>query len=354
MSFTTQFSLSSQFLIKPLLVGITVIGMSSVNAETLSGENRIDKTLTDLNNNIAAGSAYTNYQWLTNPNSLQNEGQFFNREVFKNEGQVDNYAELYNTGLFENESRSLLNNEGVMVNSNLMYNRGIFNNYGSFGNEGEFFNSKSIGRGGYVGGIIHNFALFGIGESGEVVGSAYTQNTMGASTVVNGLLQQASVDINGGVLKGSGRIQSDVTVNGSSVHDLATLAPGNSIDTLTIDGNYTQGEFGVMSIEFDSTSIDRLDITGLATLGGVLEFSFIGGDISTGSFNFLNFGSISGAFDEVYLPTFTGYDFELEYGTTFANLVISETVSAVPEPSTYALMLAGLGLVGFMAARRRV
>jgi len=30
-----------------------------------------------------------------------------------------------------------------------------------------------------------------------------------------------------------------------------------------------------------------------------------------------------------------------------------EAVSAVPEPSTYALMLGGLGLVGFMAARRR-
>jgi len=35
------------------------------------------------------------------------------------------------------------------------------------------------------------------------------------------------------------------------------------------------------------------------------------------------------------------------------NMVINESVSAVPEPSTYALMLGGLGLVGFMAARRR-
>lgn len=33
--------------------------------------------------------------------------------------------------------------------------------------------------------------------------------------------------------------------------------------------------------------------------------------------------------------------------------VSNVTVSPVPEPSTYALMIAGLGLVGFMAARRR-
>jgi len=32
---------------------------------------------------------------------------------------------------------------------------------------------------------------------------------------------------------------------------------------------------------------------------------------------------------------------------------LAAAVSAVPEPSTYALMLGGLGLVGFMAARRR-
>ena len=36
-----------------------------------------------------------------------------------------------------------------------------------------------------------------------------------------------------------------------------------------------------------------------------------------------------------------------------ANWVASFTVAAVPEAETYAMMLAGLGLVGFMAARRR-
>lgn len=36
------------------------------------------------------------------------------------------------------------------------------------------------------------------------------------------------------------------------------------------------------------------------------------------------------------------------------NLLLDDiTVSAVPEPQTYAMMLAGLGLLGFMARRRR-
>ena len=41
-------------------------------------------------------------------------------------------------------------------------------------------------------------------------------------------------------------------------------------------------------------------------------------------------------------------------GTHFAmdNLAINEVVSAVPESETYAMLLAGLGLIGFMARRR--
>ena len=39
-----------------------------------------------------------------------------------------------------------------------------------------------------------------------------------------------------------------------------------------------------------------------------------------------------------------------DYRLTFTGDL---TVAAVPEPSTYALMFGGLGLVGFMAARRR-
>ncbi len=43
----------------------------------------------------------------------------------------------------------------------------------------------------------------------------------------------------------------------------------------------------------------------------------------------------------------------LAYGSSSDVKVYSTTVTAVPEPETYALMLAGLGVVGFMARRRK-
>jgi hypothetical protein len=42
-----------------------------------------------------------------------------------------------------------------------------------------------------------------------------------------------------------------------------------------------------------------------------------------------------------------------DHGLAIDNLSLSVIAPAVPEPSTYALMLAGLGMVGFMARRRR-
>lgn len=47
---------------------------------------------------------------------------------------------------------------------------------------------------------------------------------------------------------------------------------------------------------------------------------------------------------------FQGFD-----NVTFGSAVALEppSVAAIPEPETYALMLAGLGLVGFMARRRK-
>lgn len=61
--------------------------------------------------------------------------------------------------------------------------------------------------------------------------------------------------------------------------------------------------------------------------------------------------TFSGTLSNSYSGTGIGLGF---YGNAQAdNFYAVSAVSAVPEPSTYALMLGGLGLVGFMAARRR-
>jgi hypothetical protein len=45
--------------------------------------------------------------------------------------------------------------------------------------------------------------------------------------------------------------------------------------------------------------------------------------------------------------------FDAESRVSFGGFAIGLPVAAIPEPSTYALMLAGLVLVGFVAHRRR-
>lgn len=42
-----------------------------------------------------------------------------------------------------------------------------------------------------------------------------------------------------------------------------------------------------------------------------------------------------------------------EFDATITSMTVSASLAPVPEPETYAMLLAGLGLVGFMARRRK-
>jgi autotransporter-associated beta strand protein len=97
----------------------------------------------------------------------------------------------------------------------------------------------------------------------------------------------------GAALDGTGRLIGNLVNNG-------TVAPGNSIGTLTVEGNYVQNAGAVLEVEFDAAgNIDLLNVTGTAALNGTLRFSSLGGAEGTGGTFLTAAGGVSGTFANV-------------------------------------------------------
>ena len=97
-----------------------------------------------------------------------------------------------------------------------------------------------------------------------------------------------------GRLDGTGRVIGNLTNNG-------VVAPGNSIGTLTVQGNYVHNAGSVLEIEFDASGgIDLLAVTGTATLnGGTLRFISLGGTEGNGGTFLTATGGVTGTFATV-------------------------------------------------------
>lgn len=108
--------------------------------------------------------------------------------------------------------------------------------------------------------------------------NTYTGATIvrgGKLSVIGSIKSETTVETRG-TLQGSGTIFGDVINEGN-------VSPGNSIGTLTVDGNYVQGLTNPnanLNIEVDGSSSDLLKITGdnrVVLLGGNLNISSIPG-----------------------------------------------------------------------------
>ena len=152
---------------------------------------------------------------------------------------------------------------------------------------------------------------------------------------------------------------------GPTVNDTVDLiGQGGGFDLLPGNGSYVDldGSTG-------SSGVLRNFVDLIAGTQYTLSFWLAGNqraDQGTESVN-VHFGGVNQTFNLSYLDPFK--TFSLIYTPTVTNtysfgfttnsndnvgaLLDNVSVTAVPEPETYALMLAGLGLIGFSARRRK-
>ncbi len=128
------------------------------------------------------------------------------------------------------------------------------------------------------------------------------------------------------------------------------INPGDSIGHLTIDGDLHQASGGVINFELASlSSFDQLTVTDDVTLGGEIAIWNLGYTPVAGD------SFVVATFDDRADTTFSSFSvngfnpgiFEVRYHDH------DVTVAVIPEPEQYLMLLAGLGLMGVVARRRR-
>ncbi len=187
--------------------------------------------------------------------------------------------------------------------------------------------------------------------------NVYTQTAGNTKVLTGGILEAATVDLEGGTLGGGGNIVANVVVSGG------TLAPGDPTTT-NITGDLTMENDGEILLDIDGTGagmFDAIDVNGNVHLdGGTLDIVFQNGFLpQTGqSWDLLNFTGIEDG------PGFGSIVFENAGNANLAAFfngqsyeIGTQQAQAAPEPCTFPLMaalLAGIGCVTRLTRRAAV
>jgi autotransporter-associated beta strand protein len=231
--------------------------------------------------------------------------------------------------------------------------------------------------GGYITGNISNNAQLIFNRSGSMIFngvisgdgsliklgpgniSINAPNTYSGSTIINngkltllstGSLASGLIDVHAGafdvssvigytldagkMIAGNGTVAGAVTVRG-------TVAPGESCGTLTVN-DMTFADGSLLDIQLGGAQpgslYDVLSSTGTIALqpGSRMKLSFVDGfePMAGTAFDILDFSSLTGSFSTLDLPVLSGG----RWWNT-GNLYLNGTISVVPEPAAYIMLL---------------
>lgn len=218
--------------------------------------------------------------------------------------------------------------------------------------------------------VILNSGSLKVGSTGSI--SSATISINGGSFDATALVGGYTVG-SGQTIKGTGTYSGNVIVGSGG-----TLAPGNSPGVVTFSGDLTLS--GTTALEINGTTrgtdFDGVNLTGTSNAlvyGGALSMSFnavpaaavydlfqIAGTVSqSGTFGSVTIGGSAVASSTAASITGSGWTATLTDNVTsavwnlsFDNATGDLTVTAIPEPATYAV-LAGVASLGLAAYRRR-
>lgn len=164
----------------------------------------------------------------------------------------------------------------------------------------------------------------------------------------------------GGVLDNLGGLQGGGSIVAGTVSNRGVVSPGNSPGTLSIDGNFEQLAGGRLEIELGGLSdFDLLDISGSASLAGGLSVHRFGDYAPVVGDEFVILASkaaLSGSFADGS-PSLSGFADGVRFGVRYdyalrtVTLAVLAVPTPVPEPATWAMLVAGFGIVGWAARR---
>lgn len=165
-------------------------------------------------------------------------------------------------------------------------------------------------------------------RSGAQLNTTISSFVDNGTLTVNGVLDTTSLFVLGGKVMGAGTIDATLINSGGRV------APGNSIATLNLIGNYVQGPAGLLEVELTNGASDVLAVTGNAQLTGTVSFQPFGPNPLSGqSYNFITTtGTVTGIFSSVQDLLPGGLFPIVSYGSNFARVTVGDICSFATGP----------------------